>query len=56
MFLKTRRSPYKGFRSSRPEAFCEKDVIKSFPKLTGKQLLRGLVLIKLQAEKRLQRW
>ena len=24
MFLKTRRNPYKGFRSSRPEAFCEK--------------------------------
>ena len=54
MFLKTRRNPYKGFRSSRPEAFCEKDVLKSFSKFTGKQLLWGLVLIKLQAKKRLQ--
>ena len=45
MFLKTRRNSYKGFRSSRPEALCEKE----------KQLLWGLVLIKLQAKKRLQR-
>ena len=54
MFLKTRRNPYKDFRSSRPEAFCKKDVLKSFSKFTGKQLLLGLVLIKLQAKKRLQ--
>ena len=31
MFLKTRCNPYKGFRSSCPEVFCEKDVLKSFP-------------------------
>ena len=55
MFLKTRRNSYKGFRSSLPEAFCEKDVLKSFSKFTGKQLLWGLVLTKLQAKKRLQR-
>ena len=54
MFLKTRHNSYKGFRSSRPEVFCEKDVLKSFSKFTGKQLLWGLVLIKLQAKKRLQ--
>ena len=55
MFLKTRRNPYKGFRSSRPEVFCEKDELKSFSKFTGKQLLWSLVLIKLQAKKKLQR-
>ena len=55
MFLKTRHNPYKDFRSSHPEVFCEKDVLKSFSKFTGKQLLWGLVLIKLQAKKRLQR-
>ena len=55
MFLKTRHNPYKGFRSSCPEVFCEKDVLKSFSKFTGKQLLWGLVLIKLQAKKRLER-
>ena len=47
MFLKTRRSSYKGFRSSRPEVFCEKDILKGFSKFTGKQLLWGLFLIKL---------
>ena len=55
MFLKTRCNPYKGFRSSHPEVFCEKDVANSFSKFTGKQLLWGLLLIKLQAKKRLQR-
>ena len=35
MFLKTRHNSYKGFRSSRMEAFCEKDVLKSFSKFTG---------------------
>ena len=55
MFLKTRRNLYKGFRSSRPEEFCEKDVLKSFSKFTGKQLLWALVLIKLQDKNRLQR-
>ena len=55
MFLKTRCNPYKGFRSSHPEVFCEKDVVNSFSKFTGKQLLWGLLLIKLQAKKRLQR-
>ena len=55
MFLKTRHNPYKGFRSSRPEVFCEKDVLKSFSKFTGKQLLWGLILIKLQVKKRLER-
>ena len=54
MFLKTRRNSYKGFTSSHPEVFCEKDVLKSFSKFTEKQLLLGLVLIKLQAKKRLQ--
>ena len=55
MFLKTRCNSYKGFRSSRPEAFFEKDVLKSFSKFTAKQLLWGPVLIKLQAKKRPQR-
>ena len=55
MFLKARRNPYKGFRSSHPEAFCEKDVLKSFSKFMGKQLLWGLLLIKRKAKKRLQR-
>ena len=55
MFFKTRPNPYKGFRSSRPEVFCEKDELKSFSKFTGKQLLWSLVLIKLQAKKKLQR-
>ena len=39
MFLKTRHNPYKGFRISCLEVFCEKDVLKSFSKFTGKQLL-----------------
>ena len=26
------------FRSSRPEVFCKKDVLRNFPKLTGKLL------------------
>ena len=57
MFFKTRPNPYKGFRSSRPEVFCEKDVLESFSKFAGKQLLWGLVLIKLQPKKRLHcRW
>ena len=34
MFLKTRRNPYKGFRRSRPEVFCEKDVLKIHSKTT----------------------
>ena len=54
MFLKTRCNPYRGFRSSRLEVFCEKDALNSFLKFTGKQLLWGLVLIKLRAKKRLQ--
>ena len=54
MFLKTRCNPYNGFRSSCLEVFCEKDILKSFSKFTGKQLLQVLVLIKLQAKKRLQ--
>ena len=30
------------FRSSRPEVFCEKGVLRSFTKFTGKHLCQGL--------------
>ena len=54
LFLKTWCKPYKGFRNSCLKVFCEKDVLKSFSKFTGKHLCWSLVLIKLQAKKRLQ--
>ena len=44
------------FRSSHPELFCQKGVLKNFGKFTGKHLCQSLFLIKLQArgsEKRL---
>ena len=36
------------FRSSRPDVFCEKSVLRNFAKFTGKHLCQGLFLIKLQ--------
>ena len=30
------------FRSSRPEVFCEKDVLRNFAKFTGKHLCQSL--------------
>ena len=36
-------------RSSRPEVFCKKSVLKNFAKFTGKHLCQRLFLIKLQA-------
>ena len=33
------------FRSSRPEVFCKKDVLKNFSKFTGKHLFQSLFLI-----------
>ena len=30
------------FRSSRPEVFCKKDVLRSFTKFTGKHLCQNL--------------
>ena len=36
-------------RSSRPEVFCKKDVLKNFAIFTGKHLCHSLFLIKLQA-------
>ena len=35
------------FRSSGPEVFCKKDVLKSFRKFTGKQLCQGLIFNKI---------
>ena len=35
-------------RSSRPEVFCKKSVLRNFTKFTGKQLCQSLFLIKLQ--------
>ena len=36
-------------RSSHPEVFCKKGVLRNFAKFTGKHLCRSLFLIKLQA-------
>ena len=36
------------FRSSRPEVFCKKGVLKNFAKFTGKHLCQSLLLITLQ--------
>ena len=36
------------FRSSRPDVFCEKSVLRNFAKFTGKHLCQSLFLIKLQ--------
>ena len=36
-------------RSSRPEVFCKKGVLRNFTKFTGKHLCQSLFLIKLQA-------
>ena len=38
-------------RSSRPEVFCEKGVLRNFAKFTGKHLCQSLFLIKLQASR-----
>ena len=51
MFLKTRHNLHNGFRSSCLEVFCEKDILKSFSKFTGKQLLQ-VVLIKQKKKKK----
>ena len=37
------------FRSSHPEVFCKKDVLRNFPKFSGKHLRQSLFLIRLQA-------
>ena len=34
------------YRSSRPEVFCKKGVLRNFAKLTGKHLCQGLFFIK----------
>ena len=36
-------------RSSNPEVFCKKGVLRNFAKFTGKHLYQRLFLIKLQA-------
>ena len=36
------------FRSSRPEVFCEKSVLKNFTKFTGKQLCQSLFFNKVE--------
>ena len=41
---------YEVFRSSRPEVFCKKGVLRNFAKFTGKHLCQSLFLIKLQAQ------
>ena len=46
-FQSSRRVPCQGWqsarcRSSRPEVFCKKGVIRNFPKFTGKYLCRSL--------------
>ena len=33
-----------GFRSSRPEVFCKKGVLRNFAKFTGKHLRQSLLL------------
>ena len=37
------------FRSSYPQVFCKRDVLRNFIKLKGKHLCQSLFLIKLQA-------
>ena len=37
-------------RSSRPEKFCKKGVLRNFTKFTGKLLCQSLFLLKLQAQ------
>ena len=39
------------WRSSRPEVFCKKGVLRNFAKFTGKHLCQSLFLIKLQASR-----
>ena len=38
------------FRSSRPEVFCKKGVLRNLPKFTGKHLCRSLFFNKVVAE------
>ena len=40
----------KNSRSSRPEVFCKKGILKNFTQFTGKHLCQSLFLIQLQAE------
>ena len=47
--LKNKKLLKKLLRSSRPDVFCEKGVLKYFAKFTGKHLCQSLFLIKLQA-------
>ena len=44
-FLKTRSNE----RSSRPEVFCKKGILRNFTKFTGKHQCQSLFLIKLEA-------
>ena len=39
------------FRSSRPEVFCKKDVLRNFAKLTGKHLCQSLFLNKVAGQR-----
>ena len=39
------------FRSSRPEVFCKKNVLRNFENFTGKHCGRDSFLIKLQAQR-----
>ena len=43
---------YSETRSSHPEVFCKRVVLKKFTKFTGKHLCRSIFLIKLQAWRR----
>ena len=40
------------FRSSRPEVFCRKGVLRNFAKFTGKQLCQNLVFNKVAGLKK----
>ena len=41
-----------GFRSSRPDVFCKKDVPKNFAKFTGRNLCHSLTFNKVTGKKR----
>ena len=48
LIVKIRMTQYT-YRSSGPEVFCKKAVLRNFTKFTGKHLCQSLFLIKLQA-------
>ena len=49
LFRQSNRTWYTLVRSSCPEVFCKKGVLKNLTKFTGKHLCQSLFLIKLQA-------